>query len=65
MGWREGINIRFHEYFPVSTEVFKETSEVTCKASLKAFEGAYDNATSKAWIDLGINQERPIFQLCK
>lgn len=56
---------RFHKWFPHSEESFANASANACNATLRAFEDNYNSYGSKAWIDLGIKLDRPIYQLCK
>ena len=55
----------FHEWFPHGVESFANVSLQTCNATLRAFEDAYYSYCSKAWIDLGIHENRAIFDLCR
>ena len=56
---------RFHQYFQHSKSLFADVSRHACNATLQAYEAEYNRSSNHAWIDLGVQVDRPIYNLCR
>lgn len=57
--------MRFSEWYPSSATDFADISTGVCNASLRAFQDAYLSSPSIPLINLGIDTDWPVFDLCQ